>query len=144
MLARWSPFQELFALQRDMMNLFGRVFGEGATTATTAFVPTMEAYYKDGNLVVRAELAGVDPKSVDVSIAGRTLTVKGHRQAPEVPADDRVFSEILYGTFERSITLPEGLEGDRIKARWHHGILEVTIPVVKGLLPKKVPIEIAA
>jgi len=91
--------------------------------------------------VIRAELPGVDPKDVDVSVAGRNLTIKGERKAPEVPRDDRLFSEIVYGRFERTVTVPEGLNDDRIKAVWHNGMLEITIPVSQ-LQPKKVPVEI--
>ncbi|HXF81816.1 MAG TPA: Hsp20/alpha crystallin family protein [bacterium] len=142
MLSRWTPFEELFALQRDLMNLFDRVFSQTTMPAPTRFTPAMEAYYREGHLVVRAELAGVDPKSVDVSFARNTLTIKGQRTAPEVPADDRVFGEIPYGTFERTINLPEGLDPEHIKARWHEGILEISIPVAKALQPRKVPIEV--
>jgi HSP20 family protein len=139
---RMGPFEELFELQRDLMNLFDRVFS-GETAEAAGFRPSCEAYYKDGQLVVRAELGGVDPKSVDISLAGRTLTIKGTRPAPEVPADDRIFGEIEYGAFERSLTLPEGLQTDGIKARWHDGILEITIPVSPQVLPKKIPVEVA-
>jgi HSP20 family protein len=142
MLARWTPFQELYALQRDLINLFDRAFGS-TFTAPTGFVPNCEAYYKDGHFVVRAELAGVDPKTVDVAVAGQTLTIKGERKAPQVPADDRLFGEISYGAFERTITLPEGLEADRVRARWQDGILEITVPVSQALMPRKVPVEMA-
>lgn len=144
MLARWTPFEELFTLQRDLMNLFDRTFGGATAPAPGRFVPAVEAYYRDGRLVVRAELAGVDPKGVDVSFAHRTLTIKGQRPAPEVPADDRIFGEILYGTFERSVTLPEGLDTEHITARWQEGILEISIPVAKALQPRKVQIETVA
>ncbi|MDR7523805.1 MAG: Hsp20/alpha crystallin family protein [Armatimonadota bacterium] len=142
MMARRTPFQELFELQRDLMHLFGRVFGS-VTRGAGDFLANTEAFYRDGHLVIRAELAGVDPKSVDVSVAGDVLTIKGEREAPDVPMDDRLFGEIVYGKFERTITLPEGLEADRVKAVWHHGMLEITIPVSQAIRPKKVPVEIA-
>ncbi|MDR7483620.1 MAG: Hsp20/alpha crystallin family protein [Armatimonadota bacterium] len=140
MLARWTPFQELYALQRDLIRLFDRTFGSPFAASAT-FVPNCEAYYKDGHFVVRAELAGVDPRTVDVAVAGHTLTIKGERKGPQVPADDRLFGEIDYGTFERAITLPQGLESDQVKARWQDGILEITIPVSQALMPRKVPVE---
>lgn len=118
------------------MNLFGQSFG-GAIAVAAGFLTNTEAYFKDGHLVIRAELAGVDPKSVDVSVAGRTLTIKGERKAPELPLDDRLFGEIVCGKFERTVTLPEGLNADEVKARWDNGILEVTIPVSRALQPKK-------
>jgi HSP20 family protein len=126
----------------DVMSLFGWPFG-GAITEPADFLTNTEAYFKDGHLVIRAELAGVDPKNVDVSLAGRTLTIKGERKAPEIPQDDRLFGEIVYGTFERTVTVPEGLNADRIQAVWHNGTLEITIPVSQALQPKKVPVEIA-
>ncbi|MCL6641525.1 MAG: Hsp20/alpha crystallin family protein [Candidatus Rokubacteria bacterium] len=135
-------FQELYTLQRDLLNLFGRSFGF-APAADLAEVPThTEAYYQDGRLVIRAELAGVDPQAVDISVAGRILTIKGERKAPEVPLDDRLFSEIAYGRFERTVTVPEGLDTDQVKAVWHNGMLEITIPVSQALRPRKVPVEI--
>ncbi|MDR7483719.1 MAG: Hsp20/alpha crystallin family protein [Armatimonadota bacterium] len=142
MLARRTPFQELFELQRDLMDLFGRFFGS-VTRGAADFLANTEALYRNGHLVIRAELAGVDPKSVDVSVAGDTLTIKGERKAPDVPMDDRLFSEIVYGKFERNIPLPEGLDADRVKAVWHNGMLEITIPVSQAIRPRKVPVEIA-
>jgi HSP20 family protein len=140
MLVRRTPFEELFRLQRDLMNLVQRVFGE--RSEAVAFAPNCEAFYRDGHLVVRAELAGVDPASVDVRLTGSTLTIAGERRGPEVPADDRIFGEIAYGRFERTLELPEGLNAEQVKARWTGGILEITIPVAQAALPKKVPVEL--
>lgn len=138
---RVTPFQELVELQRDLMDLFGRPFGS-STTKAAGFLANTEAFLKDGHLVIRAELAGVDPESVEVSVAGRTLTIRGERKAPEIPLDDRLFGEIAYGKFEQIVTVPEGINADGIKAVWHNGILEITIPLSQALQPKKVPVEI--
>lgn len=125
LMRRFTPVQELVELQRDLMELVGRTLGSVAPEVD--FLANTEAYLKDGDLVLRAELAGVDPKDVEASVAGRTLTIKGERKAPTVPADDRLFGEIVYGKFERVVPLPEGLNTDEVKARWDRGILEVTI-----------------
>jgi HSP20 family protein len=140
LMRRFTPVQELVELQRDLMELVSRTLGSVAPEVD--FLANTEAYFKDGHLVLRAELAGVDPKDVEVSVAGRTLTIKGERKAPTVPADDRLFGEIVYGKFERVVTLPEGLNTDEVKARWDRGILEVMIPVTRALEPKKVPVEV--
>ena len=138
---RRTPFRDLLELHRELMDLVGWPF-DGTPARAADFLANTEAYYKDGQLVVRAELAGVDPKSVEVSVAGRTLTIKGERKAPEIPMDDRLFGEIAYGKFERTITVPEGLNADEVKAVWHNGILEVTVPLSQDARPKKVPVEI--
>jgi HSP20 family protein len=141
MLARWNPIRDLTAMEGDLMKLVGRTF-QARFDRMSVFAPSVEAFYRDGHLVVRAELAGVDAKDVDVSVAGQTLTIKGRRQGPSVPADDRIFSEIQYGEFETVLTLPEGLDAERIKATSRDGILEITIPVSEAVRPKKVPVEI--
>lgn len=145
MLVRRSPiFTELRAIQQDLADLVDRIFGTEAATFTAAFVPALDMYFQGGYCVVRADLAGVDPKAVEILVHGNTLTIRGERKAPEVPRDDVILLGIPYGRFERTVTLPEGLDVNAVKAQWLDGILEIRIPVEQKLLPKKVPVEIAA
>lgn len=104
LMRRFMPVQELAELQRDLMELVSRTLAVSPRRSTSWRTP--RATSKDSHLVLRAELAGVDPKDVEVSVAGRTLTIKGERKASTVPADDRLFGEIVYGKFERVLTLP--------------------------------------
>ncbi len=140
---RTGPFAEIAALQRELSNLFDRIFGS-ETTAEVAFVPAMDAYFADGHFVVRLDLAGVDPKAVEILAGPNTLTVRGERKAPEVPRDDVVMIGIPYGRFERTLTLPAGLDAAQARAQWRDGILEIRVPVEQKWLPKKVPVELAA
>lgn len=144
MLARrsWvgSVFDDIIAMHRDMLRLFDRAMGAGEVEY--AHTPAAEVYYKDGHYVITLALPGVEPGTVDVTVRDATLTVKGERRAPDVPADDLVLSEIGTGRFERAFELPEGLETDRITATWQHGLLTIRIPVAAKLLPKKVPVEV--
>jgi HSP20 family protein len=137
-----SVFDDIVAMQRDMLRFFDRAIGAGAP-AEAAAIPAAEAYYKDGQHVLTLALPGVEPGSVDVTAQGSTLTVRGERPALEVPADDVILNEIPAGKFERVFVLPEGLETDRIAATWNHGMLTIRIPVAAKLLPKKVPVEVA-
>ncbi len=92
LMRRFMPVQELAELQRDLMELVSRTLGSASPEVD--FLANTEVYFKGGHLVLRVELAGVDPKDVEVSVAGRTLTIKGERKAPTVPADDWLFGEI--------------------------------------------------
>jgi len=143
---RWDPLEEINRIQRDIGTLFGRSFGtmEFVPTARmTTWFPPMEAFYSKNALVLRTFLPGVEPKSVDISITGTLLTIKGDRKLGlEIPRDDYLFSEIAYGTFERTLTLPEGLTTDKVHAKYFNGVLEITIPVLEGVLPKKVAVEV--
>jgi HSP20 family protein len=144
---RWNPFGDLLAMQRDMTNFINKAFGGDAagTTPTrgTAWAPGMEVFYKNDTLVVRAWLPGVDPNKVDVQIVSNMLTLKGERVFPyELPENAYLYSDITYGPFERVLTLPEHLQFDRIAAKYTNGVLEITIPVHEGALPKKISIDV--
>lgn len=148
---RWDPFEEIRAIQREIGNLFDRVFGATeaalapAGTRTAYWVPPMEAFYHNGALVLRCFLPGVDPKAVDVSVTNNVLTIRGERKLElDIPREDYLFSEVAYGRFERTLTLPQHLKTDQVSARYEHGVLEVRIPVAEAALPKKVTVEVAA
>jgi HSP20 family protein len=109
-----------------------------------AFKLPIESYVKEGNLVVRADVPGLDAKDIEVSVLGNVLTIKGERKdKQEVKKDDYFRREISYGAFERRTTLPEGAQTDKIKANFKNGVIEVTMPLAKEATAKKVPIESA-
>ncbi|MDR5684365.1 MAG: Hsp20/alpha crystallin family protein [Armatimonadota bacterium] len=143
MLVRRHPFAELAAIQQELASLVDRIFGSDGVAGTT-FLPATDAYFADGHFVVRADLAGVDPQAVEVLTHGNTLVIRGERKALEVPRDDVVMLGIPYGRFERTVILPSGLDAGQVKAQWRDGILEIRIPVEQKLLPRKVPVQVAA
>lgn len=146
---RWDPFEEIRAIQREISNLFDRVLGttEAALAGrarSVEWVPPMEAFYHGGALVLRCFLPGVGPSSVDVTVTDNVLTIRGERKlGVDVPRDDYLFSEVAYGRFERTLTLPQHLKTDQVSARYEHGVLEIRIPVVESALPRKVTVEVA-
>ena len=100
-----------------------------ARTQASAWVPTLDIYAEDDDIVIRCELAGVGQDEVDVSLAGNTLWISGERT--DDPQERRKVSvyvrERRYGPFRRSITLPETIDGDQIHAAFADGLLEITI-----------------
>jgi HSP20 family protein len=109
------------------------------------FVPALEAYVEDGKFHVRAEVPGVDPKSIEVSALGNTLTIKGERKrTKETKEEGYYLREMAYGSFERVVTVPEGAETDKVSARYDKGVLHITVPVKEAITAKKVPIEVTA
>lgn len=144
---KWSPFNELATLHEEMDEFFRKTIGAmGGLThgfwGGEAWGPTVESFVKEGNLVVRCEVPGMEPKDIDISIVGNTLTIKGERKASkEAKKEDYFISEVRYGSFERTLTLPEGVKIDNIRANYKNGILEIAMPVEKAALPRKVTIE---
>ena len=143
---RWNPFEEFNKIQREFGTFFGPTFGmiePLPVTKVSTWYPPMEAFYYKNALVLRTYLPGVDPKFVDISVAGNLLTIKGERKLDlEIPRDDQLFSEFVYGPFERTLTLPEGFKYEKVHAKYINGVLEITIPVLEGTLPKKIEVEV--
>jgi HSP20 family protein len=131
-----------------MDNLFRRFFSDGTGEGSQPFTnwsPLMEVYEKDGQYIVRADIPGVNPKEVEVSVANDTLVIKGERKkSAETREKNYHMRETAYGRFERRLALPQGVDRDRISAKFEHGVLEITVPLPAAVAAKKIPIEIAA
>jgi HSP20 family protein len=146
-LTPWRPFRELSTLRSEIDDLFARFFREEEHWLTrpweSPFLPAIESYVRDGTLVVRADLPGIDPKDVELSVEGDRLTIKGERRAAHEDKElGRMYREVGYGRFERTVTLPSGVDPDSVKAEYHDGVLEITMKAPKGLVAKKVPITV--
>ncbi|HZO81250.1 MAG TPA: Hsp20/alpha crystallin family protein [Candidatus Binataceae bacterium] len=141
----WSPLKELDRFRRDFDDLFDRFLGgrAGPLFARAGDYPPLESFIDNGELVIRADLPGVDPKDVEITVAGDTLTIRATReQQREEKTRNYIHREVSYGSIERSLQLPEGVNPDEIKASYRNGVLELTAPVPREVSARKVPIEI--
>lgn len=151
-LKKWDPIKELSGIQRDMDDLFRRVFGGLTPTSLLRreafrgeWYPAIDCYMKNNQFIVHADLPGVNPKDVDISLTGNVLTIRGERKSEvEEKKEGYLFHETSFGTFERVLTLPEGIDVSKVKATYKNGVLELTMPAKAEALPKKVNIEIEA
>ena len=156
MLRRRSLFGEGMEPCGEFERLFRRPFGElGEILApwstrrllpaavTEEFVPAVECIMKDKQLILKAELPGVDPKEVEVAVLGKMLTIKGEKKRERAVEEENIyFREIVRGRFERTFELPEGVKKEQINATFLNGVLEITLPAVGLDTARKVPIEI--
>jgi HSP20 family protein len=143
---RLDPIRELSTLQREMDDLFKRMFNSnreigdvGMLTAT----PAVNSYMKDGVFHIEAELPGVDTDKLDVRMDDRDLVIHGERRVTHKKEDiDYLLQESRLSTFERRMTLPAGADIEKAHATYQNGLLEVTVPVTrKELSGRKIPIE---
>jgi HSP20 family protein len=137
-LMKWNPTEELSTWHRDIDDLFGRFFG-GNDDSVRSWMPRMETYRKDSEYVVRIDLPGVNPNDVNVHTEANLLTITGERKGEEKGPEYR---ETFYGKFERQVALPQGVESDKIAARYEHGVLEIRVPLPAQLAGRKIPIQI--
>ena len=143
-LERWRPRFELlprkfwdWEAEDPFENFLGR-----SGFAGERWVPSVETYTKDGSYVVKADLPGVKAKDIHVSVENNRLVIKGERKMDKEIKDRNVRGrEIFYGSFQRSVPVPEGLKVDQIKAKYHDGVLEIYAPAGKTLLSKQIKVE---
>lgn len=108
------------------------------------FVPAVDVTEDENEIVVRAELPGIDPDKVEVSISGNSLLLSGQKEeSHEDRGKDYYRSERSFGSFRRRIDLPESVDADRITAEYDSGVLSVRAPKRQGAGSKRIPISTA-
>ncbi len=129
---RWDPFGELASLRREMDRVFGRLgFGE---KEPGTWVPQIDVKTTGEDIVVYAEVPGMGRDDITIEVQAGTLTIRGERKSEtEKTEEGWTIRERSYGSFERSLPLPEGVDPDTITAEYKDGVLEVHVP--KGALP---------
>ena len=137
-LTRWSPFDEMTSLHGEMDRVFGRLFDDRTATVEAPWIPATEVSSHAEGWKVRMALPGVDPKNVHVDLDGRVLRVSGERRL-DAQADQRS-SEIGYGRFERSFTVPESVAPDKVSATFENGMLELMLPLDEAVKPRRIEI----
>jgi HSP20 family protein len=91
---------------------------------------------------LRMALPGIEPADVNVQVQGNLLTIKGESKAAQAKKEvDYFYRELHFGTFERTLTLPEGVDTEKLVAEFSHGMLEISAPVVAGALPRRIEIK---
>jgi HSP20 family protein len=143
---RWEPFRNVSDIQGEMNRLFDVFLGRplaGAAPSGRMWMPPIDMAETDDELILTVEIPGVREKDVSVSITGDLLSIKGHRR-PEDDATDRksLHVERLYGHFERMIQLPLAVQGDRVKATYRDGVLQISLPKADQLKPRQIKIDI--
>ena len=137
---RWDPFKDLTVLHRELDALFRRTFGsfgverETELEAGDVMSPLVNTFVKDNLFHIQAELPGITKKDLDVSIDGRVLTLRGERRMrKETKEEEYMLRESRYGSFVRRLTLPEGVNTEKIHASYEDGILSITMPVTQKI-----------
>ena len=145
-IVRWEPLREFTTLQNEMNRLFGSVFdapapGNGSTLRR--WMPAMDLLETDSHFVLRADLPGMSEEDVNIEVEERVLTVSGERKAEHKESKDS-FQRIerAFGSFSRSLTLPDGVDAEAVSASFDRGVLEVQIPKPEQRKPRKISIGV--
>jgi HSP20 family protein len=144
----WDPFSRLAQLEPELERFFDmrwpRVWPRQFATTPAEFMPSVDMYEQDGDLITKVELPGVNKDDVDVTLEGGDLIIRGERkQESEVKEENYYRMERSYGSFYRRLPLPEGIQTDKISATYADGVLEVRMPKPAAAAPepKKIAIK---
>jgi HSP20 family protein len=144
-LVPWRPFRGLEEMERRFEDIFGRSILPAVwariPTVEMGWAPAIDVFETEDKFVVKAELPGMKEEDIDISVTGNTLTIKGERKAEsEVKEEDYYCCERSYGTFSRSIAVPSNVDANKIEANYESGLLEVSLPKVPEVKPKKITV----
>src|SRR5512133_3543925 len=138
---RWEPFRDLARLQDEMNRLFDdRAY---KTSESVGWTPPCDIFEDDDELALRFDLAGVDPKDVDIRFENGVLTLKGERKLEnEARRDSYHRIELAYGTFTRSFSLPATVDAEKIRAEARNGLLTVHLPKRAETKPRAIQVKV--
>ena len=142
MMTTWHPFRELARVQEEMNRALGdeRLFRAGESVGWT---PSCDIYEDGDEILVRAELAGVEPKDVEIRFENGVLTLKGERKLEmEEKRENYHRVEMSYGSFTRSFALPATVDAEKIRAESKDGVLSVHLPKKLEAKPKAIQVKV--
>jgi HSP20 family protein len=145
-LIRWEPVRELGTIQTEMNRLFNSFFdtpthSNGATYRR--WIPAMDLVETEESFVLSADLPGLSESDVNIEVEDNVLTISGERKSEHEDRKAGYYRvERSYGSFRRSLTLPEGVDPEAVKATFDKGVLQVTVPKPEQQTPRKVQITV--
>lgn len=150
-IARWrrsdlpDPVAEFDRLRDEINKLFDFDYGDEANGLFDRRVsPAIDVVEQSDEFVVTCDLPGVDEKDLDISIANNVLTIKGEKKDPVDADKQKVYRrETWAGTFQRTLSLPDTIDAEKIEAEIHDGILTVTLPKREEIKPRQISVKVS-
>lgn len=143
-ITRWDPFRDLSVLQERMNRVFEDAAGRSwkdEPSATTSWSPAVDIYETENEIIVQAELPGVDRNDISLNLENNVLTLKGERRfEKETKQDNYHRIERAYGTFSRAFSIPTLVDEDKINAEYKDGILKIALPKKEQIKAKQIKI----
>ena len=141
---RWDPFRDLVTLREKMNRLFEEAYstrGEERELVSSSWTPSVDIYETEQQLVMTAEVPGIEDKDIEIKIEDNTLTLKGERKFEKETQEENYHRvERAYGSFYRSFSLPPYIDQDNIEAEHENGVLKITMPKKHEAKPRQVKV----
>ena len=139
-LVRWQPWTELAGLQTEMSRLMNGLV-EGNDKTNQSWVPALDVWETDVEVVYAFDLPGLAEDDISIEAQEGSLTITGERTRTNETSNDRFYRfERRYGTFTRTIGLPQGVSEDAIQASYDSGVLEIHVPKPEQAKPRRIEV----
>ena len=144
MLTRWDPLRDLQRLQEEVNRMFDDRLVTRGGGESVGWTPACDVFEDEEGVALRFDLAGVEPKDVDIRFENGVLTLRGERKLEKEDKRDNYHRvEIAYGTFTRSFSLPGTIDAEKIKAESKNGVLTVHLPKKPEAKPKSIQVKVS-
>jgi HSP20 family protein len=149
-LMRFEPWSLLRQIQNELNNpdllesyFRGRLQDDNSHVVTSRWRPAVDIFEETDRFVILADLPGVDPKDIEVTMERGVLTIKGERKLEKDTTEQEGYRRVerAYGTFHRRFSLPDSADPDRIQANSRNGVLEIRLPKLQKVQPKKITVQ---
>jgi HSP20 family protein len=143
-ITRFEPFRGVFSLQDQVNRLFNETLDRSSEEGNlTPWAPAVDIHETGHELVVKADLPGVQPEELDVRVENNILTIRGERKfEKKVNEDNYLRVERSYGSFSRSFSLASTVNTEAIKAEYKDGVLTLSIPKREEAKPKQIKVQV--
>jgi len=136
-----NPFREMARLQREMDRVLSAFTGRAPAAVTSGVFPALNITSDNDNIYVHAEIPGIKPEDLDISVEGNTLTIRGGRQSENVENVSYHRRERRTGRFQKAVTLPDEINAEAVKAQCNSGALKLVLPKAEQAKPRKITVK---
>ncbi len=146
MLTRYEPWGAVRQIQDEINRAFGKAMfaaDDSSSAATSNWTPAVDIKEEDGQFVLSADVPGVAPEAIEITMDNGVLTLKGERKFESEEEGDNGYRRVerMYGTFHRQFALPDTAEAENISAKGENGVLKIMIPKKVAVQPKRIKVD---
>ncbi len=141
-LTRWDPIRDMISMREAVDRMLDESFARGSQSrGTGAWLLPMDAYITDDAIVIRADIPGIEPDDLDITLEGDTLTIRGEIKRDDANNRKYVLLERPTGKFERTLTINTPIDNDKVEANFNNGVLTLTLPKAEAVKPRQITVK---
>ncbi len=141
-ITRWDPIRDMISMRQAMDRLLEEAFARGTETrGTGAWLLPMDAYITDDAIVIRADVPGLQPEDIEITLEGDTLSIRGEIKREEANDRKYVLLERPTGKFERTLTIGTPIDHEKVEATFKDGVLTLTLPKAEAVKPRQITVK---